>query len=582
MKKHIFTVSLTAFLLQACQTTPLPPKGADDTPQPGSVTSQPAVEAQTTPNNQDSPPGMTGELLYYMLASEIALQRNQFDVAAQGYGRAAQLSRDARVAERATRIAVYTRDDQQALQSARLWVQLEPGNIEAHQVVAALLVRTRQTELALPHFEALLSLDSQAEYKRYMLITSLLSKEKDKQAALEVMEKLVEQRQNNPDALYALAHLAMLVGNLQRAGEAIDQTLVLKPDWIEAHLLRANILHRTGESEKLIALLREALQRHDDIQLRLFLARKLVDEKQFEAARKEFAHVLRQDPRHVDALYAMGLLGLQVNNISDAERNFETLVSLGERVDEARYYLGQAKEIRKQFSKARDYYTRIKSGRFYVDAQIRVASILAKQGKIDAAREHLQNVSADTMDVELQLYLAEGEILRDARQYDEAFRLYSMALQQMPDNTQLLYARALTAEKLDRLDVTLKDLRQIITNEPNNAEALNALGYTLVDQTDRLAEGTALIERALKLKPEDAAIIDSMGWAYYRAGNYDKALTYLRRAFEMLKDGEIAAHLGEVLWVKGDQAAARRIWEDALRDTPEHQVLRNVIQRFIK
>lgn len=582
MKKFIFSMSLATLLLQACQTPTPPPKAQDDTPEPGPVTSQPqsAKQAERTARTES----LSGELLYYLLAAEIALQRNQLGVAVEGYSKAAEITNDARIAERATRIAVYARDDQRALQSARHWVELEPDSFEAHQVLAALLVRGGRSDEAVPHFEAVLKLNGKGEeQKRYMLITSLLSKEKDKQAALEVMEKLVAKREDNPDALYALAHLALLVGNLDRAEQAATRALELKPEWSQAHLLRANILHRKGESERLIRLLRETLSdMPDDMQLRMFLARKLVDEKRYAEAREEFSEVLDRQPDNGDARYALGLLGLQMNDIEEAERNFKQMIARKQRVNEARYYLGQAAELQKKFDLALDYYGMIRSGRHYVDARIRTATILARQGQLDAAREHLQNTSAETLDVELRLYLAEGEILRDAREYEEAYRLYSVALQQMPDNTQLLYARALTAEKLDKLEVAISDLQTIVDNEPNNAEALNALGYTLVDETDRIEEGIKLIERAFRLKPDDPAVIDSMGWAYYRKGDYDKALEYLRRAFDMLKDGEIAAHLGEVLWVTGRKDDARRVWQDALRDTPEHQILLNVIQRFTK
>jgi tetratricopeptide (TPR) repeat protein len=582
MKKLIFSMSLAALLLQACQAPAPKPKAQDNTPEQGPVTSQtkPAVEPEAAIPRDES---LTGELLYYLLAAEMALHRNQLGVAVQGYARAAEISNDPRIAERATRIAVYARDEQRALQAARKWVRLEPDNSEPHQVLAALLVRSGHGEEALKHFEAVLNLDTnhQEERKRYMLITSLLSKEKDKQTALEVMEKLVAKRRDNPDALYALSYLALLVGNLDKAEQAVEQTLKLRPHWTEAHLLRANILYRKGESERLIRLLREELDdRPDDLQLRMFLARKLIDDKKYNEARDEFAEVLEYHPNNPDALYAMGLLGLQINDVEQAEQSFKQLIAQKQKVDEARYYLGQAAEMQNRPELALDYYAMIKHGRHYVDARIRTASILAKQGDIEAAREYLQNTTADTLDVELRLYLAEGQILREAREYGEAYKLYSVALQQMPDNTQLLYARALTAEKLDRLDVTIKDLQTIIEQEPNNAEALNALGYSLVDATDRIDEGINYIKRAFQLKPDDPAIVDSMGWAYYRKGDYDKALSYLRKAFNMLKDGEIAAHLGEVLWVSGRKDDARKVWEDALRDTPKHQILLNVIQRF--
>jgi tetratricopeptide (TPR) repeat protein len=227
-----------------------------------------------------------------------------------------------------------------------------------------------------------------------------------------------------------------------------------------------------------------------------------------------------------------------------------------------------------------EYYNEVRKGSNYVDAQIRIAAMLAEQGDLDAARARIQNISAPTLDIELRLFLAEGEILRDAGQFEEAYEVYSLGLQQMQDNSSLLYARALTAEKLGRIDDAIADLSVIVKNEPNNPEALNALGYTLVDMTARVVEGKQYVEKALKLKPNDPAILDSMGWAYYRLGEHEKALRYLQQAFDKLKDPEIAAHLGEVLWVLGNKERARKIWDEALRETPKDKVLLNVIERF--
>lgn len=579
MKNPIFFVCL-ALSLAACQSAPTP-KAQDDTPEPPRVTSEsppPPVQAPAA-----TPPStLSGEVLYYLLAAEIALQRNRMDVAVEGYSKAAEVTDDPRVAERAARIAVYARDDQRALAAAQKWVRLEPDNAEARQVLAALLVRTGRGDEAVPHFEALLALgNGSAERQRYMLITSLLSKEKDKQAALEAMQQLVADRENNADAQYALAHLALLVEDLDVAEQAIERVLAIRPDWSEAHLLRANILHQRGETSRLIALLRERLDAApDDIQVRLFLARKLVDEQQFAAAREQFDQVLKREPGHTDALYARGLLALQQNDLDQAVASFKQLIAQKQRVNEARYYLGQAAEMQDKPDLALDYYAMISQGDHSIDARIRAARILAKKEGLDVGREYLQNTRADNLETELRLYLAEGELLRDAREYEEAYKLYDMALEQIPDNTRLLYVRALVAEKLDRQDEAIADLQQIVDQEPNNPEALNALGYTLVDTTERIDEGLALIQRAYKLKPDEPAIIDSLGWAYYRKGDYDRALTYLQQAFDKLQDPEIAAHLGEVLWVTGRRDDARKVWDEALRDAPEHRVLRDVIERF--
>ena len=587
----IFRVSIIALpllLLAACTTPPAQNDSPDSASltKPSAETTSPkaAPEAVLEDAKQLAPaaaPEMTGELLYYLLSAEIAGQRGRLDVAVPFYLKAAQLSRDPDVVERATRIAVYSRDEKSALTAAQMWVELQPENLEAHQVTAALLMREGKVNEALPHLERVLSADQQNNHNSYMLITSLLSKEKDKQAALGAMEQLVAKRRQDPEALYAYAYLAMLVGSLDKASTAANEAIALVPDWSEAHILRANILIRQGQNEQVLSLIQEAVESYpDDVAVRLFYARRLVDERRYEQAREQFSVLLDYQPDDPEALYALGLLNLQTQRKGDAQRNFERLIELGQRVDEAYYYLGQVAEMEKDTAAAMRYYTEVRKGSNYIDAQISIAAILAEQGDIDAARARVQNISAPTLDVELRLFLAEGEILRNANQLEEAYEVYSLALQQMQDNPQLLYARALTAEQLGRVDEAVADLAHVVKNAPNNAEALNALGYTLVDMTGRVTEGKQYIEKALKLKPNDPAILDSMGWAYYRLGEHEKALRYLQQAFDKLKDPEIAAHLGEVLWVLGNKERAREIWDEALRETPKDKVLLNVIERF--
>jgi len=587
----IFRVSIIALpllLLAACTTPPAQNDSPDSAsltkPSAGTTSPKAAPEAVLEDAKQLAPaaaPEMTGELLYYLLSAEIAGQRGRLDVAVPFYLKAAQLSRDPGVVERATRIAVYSRDEKSALTAAQMWVELQPENLEAHQVTAALLMREGKVNEALPHLERVLSADQQNNHNSYMLITSLLSKEKDKQAALGAMEQLVAKRRQDPEALYAYAYLAMLVGSLDKASTAANEAIALVPDWSEAHILRANILIRQGQNEQVLSLIQEAVESYpDDVAVRLFYARRLVDERRYEQAREQFSALLDYQPDAPEALYALGLLNLQTQRKGDAQRNFERLIELGQRVDEAYYYLGQVAEIEKDTAAAMRYYTEVRKGSNYIDAQISIAAILAEQGDIDAARARVQNISAPTLDVELRLFLAEGEILRNANQLEEAYEVYSLALQQMQDNPQLLYARALTAEQLGRVDEAVADLAHVVKNAPNNAEALNALGYTLVDMTGRVTEGKQYIEKALKLKPNDPAILDSMGWAYYRLGEHEKALRYLQQAFDKLKDPEIAAHLGEVLWVLGNKERAREIWDEALRETPKDKVLLNVIERF--
>ncbi|HID48075.1 MAG TPA: tetratricopeptide repeat protein, partial [Chromatiales bacterium] len=362
---------------------------------PESPPATPVPQAGTAPAAPEpaSPPALTGEVLYYVLSAEIAGQRGQMKLAAAMYLKAAEVSKDLAIIERATRIAVYSRDDASALKAAWLWVEQEPDNIDANQVIAALLLRQGKVDESIPYFRKVLDSKQFESRNGFLLITSLLSKEKDKQAALHVMEQLIAGRHNEPEALYAYAHLAMLVGDLTLAENTSNQVLSLRPDWADAHILRANILQREGKTEKLMALMKQAVDRYpQDAALRLFYARKLVDGKHYKRAREQFEILLAQQPDSTDSLFALGLLNLQLQDTAAARKYFKTLIETDTRLPEAHYYLGQAYEIDQQDEAAIREYGEVRSGKLYVEAQIRIAILLARQGNIDAARERLQTV----------------------------------------------------------------------------------------------------------------------------------------------------------------------------------------------
>jgi len=318
----------------------------------------------------------------------------------------------------------------------------------------------------------------------------------------------------------------------------------------------------------------------DNVKLRMFYARNLVDAKQFGEAANQFSLLTEDETLQHEARYALGLLTLQMNKPKQAAEYFLQLLEDKKRIAESQYYLAQSYELQNELEQAVNAYKNVSDNQYNFEAQLRIAIILAKQGHIKEARVRLQNMSPDSLDKELRVYLTEGEILNTAKKYQEALELYSEALHQLTDNNRLLYARALTAEKLGQIDLAIKDLTGIVNREPENAQALNALGYTLIDKTEQIEKGLEYIKKALKLEPDDPAIHDSMGWAYYRLGHYDEALKYLRRAFEKLKDAEVAAHLGEVLWVAGEREAAQEIWNSALQQAPNDDLLLNVIQKF--
>ncbi|MEN8170573.1 MAG: tetratricopeptide repeat protein [Pseudomonadota bacterium] len=562
------TLSALLILQLGCTTTPV----RDDT-----------AHTATTPTPQPEPPAveLTPKLLYQLLAAEFAGQQGALRLSAATYLDAAQRTRDYRLARRATRVAIYARENTIALDAARLWVELEPGNDEAHKSTAALLIASGENVQARPHLEKLLQNQRQDSNHGYLLVATLLASDPDKERALTTMSELVAREPNAPHALYAQAHLSNQLDDKEAARSILQQLLHNEPNHSQGLLLQARVLHALGDVSASLDSMKRAVELSpDNHQLRLTYARMLVDARELKQARHQFIRLSKATPNDADVVYALGLLALEAGDLDSAEANFNKLLHHRQREEESRFALAQIAEARQQDDKAIEWFSSIAQGDRYLEAQLQAARLIAKHRGMEQARTYLRELEIQNDDERVQLYLAEAELLGNAEQYQEAMKIYDEGLKLFADNITLLYARGLTAEKIDRLDIMERDLKRILQRDPDNTQALNALGYTLADRTDRYQEAYDYIERAYKQRPDDVAILDSMGWVLYRLGRLDEALEYLNRAASKVRDAEISAHLGEVLWASGEQDKARHVWEEALKFAPDHKVLQQTIQRF--
>lgn len=577
-----------AVLLAACAVTK-PVMGEDHraakpvTSEEHRTVAEPPEQAAVAEPPEQADVALTEDILYDILVGEIAGHRGQFDLAISSLGRVAQKTRDPRLAERATLAAAYAKRYADALTHARLWVELQPQSQDAHESTASILMQLDKPLQAGLHFEKMLAIAAEEKTRErvYRRIATVLGRQENRATAIEVMRTLVSKDKENASAHFALAYLAVRTDNLSVAVEAATHALELRPDWDEAALFKAGILVSQKDNVKAQEFYEEYLAGHpNSVKVRLNYARYLVDMKQWEKAREHFLLVIEASPEDADALYAVGLLSLQTNRLDDAEKYLKSALELRPENQQARIYLGQVAEERKDYAEAARWYRQVILGENYFEAQTRLGVVIARGGDLDAAREHLHDIQPQSDDQRVQLFLAEEQVLREAKRYREALTMLDGALDVLPGDKDLLYARALVEEKLDLIDLTERDLRAVLEAEPDNAQALNALGYTLADRTERYDEALALIERALALKPDDPFILDSMGWVQYRLGNNAEAIKYLRRALSIRNDAEISAHLGEVLWVTGDQMQARTVWNKALEDTPDNDTLLGIIKKF--
>ena len=571
-------------LLAACAQPTVKPT-ASEAPSPKSaVQPQTKVTAKAArPQAQLPAHELTEQLMLKLLLAEVAVQRSQSHVAVPAYLDLARETRDPRIAQRATEVAWNARFVDSAIEAAGIWLQADPQSQQARQVLAALLVNQAQLANALPHLEKWLSSDEANVGQSFLQITSLLARHKDRKAVLELMQGLARSYSDVPEARFAVAQAAWNAQNTELALSEARAALRLRPDWELAALFQAQILQRQSAQEALTYLASYLEQHPQAKDARLAYARMLVTEKKFTEARTQFEVLLAEHPKNAEVTMAVALLALQLNDYDAAEAQLKRALENNYKdPDAVRLYLGQVNEERKRFDEALKWYASVTGGEQYISAQARYAGVLSKQGRLADARKHLQQVAPRNNQQRVQLTQAEAQLLREASAYQEAFDVLGRALDKMPDYPDLLYDHAMAAEKVNRLDVLEQNLRKLITMRPDHAHAHNALGYTLADRNERLDEARALIETAMRLAPEDPFIMDSMGWVLYRQGHVQEALDFLKRAHAARPDPEIAAHLGEVLWVSGKRDEARELWSGVLKTHPNNDVLQNTVNRFLR
>ena len=541
----------------------------------------PAIASE--PENRSTYPDqeLTENLLYEYLLAEIAVQRGNVALSAQAYVDLAKRTRDPRIARRATEVALFARMNNAAIEAATIWHEADPGSTRALEALAGMLVSVGRYDEALPRLKEVLASSTGDPASRFTLLPRMLANAQDKHAALKLTQNLAADYPKIPEANFAVARMAANVGEDRIALEEIRKARQLRPDSESAVVLEAQILQKTSPDQA-AAVLAAYLQSYPQArEARLAYARTLVAQKRFTEARTEFQKLMTGLPDSTEMAFAVALLSLQLKDYDSAEKYLKGLLNSPYRdKDGVRIYLGQVAEERKNLPEALKWYGEVGEGEQYVQAQIRYAQVLAKQGKLPEARAGLQQAAAKNSQQRIQLVLAEAQLLRDANQPKAAFDLVGQALDRVPNNPDLLYDYAMLAEKIERVDILEFSLRKLIEIRPEHAHAYNALGYSLADRNQRLPEAQALIEKALKLAPDDSFIIDSMGWVLYRRGNLKDSLAYLRRAYAGRPDPEIAAHLGEVLWALGERSEAERVWGDATKDSPDNETLANTIKRL--
>lgn len=557
---------VTILSLSSCAITPTPAKPVEPfTQQPGDVTF----------NNTNA------DIMYEILVAELATQRGMPEIASMFYLDAAKQSNDPRIASRAVRVANFANNKEEALSAARIWHSAEPDNPETQRVLAILYLRNGKHEEAQALLSQLLNKDPANIARNLLLTGALLQRESSKEDALIIASHLVALYPLQAESHFVHASLAIQAGKKVIALSSIKKALDIRPDWTDAAILYPRILQENGEKSLALSFLTKYIKNNPAADaLRLAYARVLVDEQKLEEARAQFELLAVRMPNNPDVLFALAMIAMQAKEIDDAQKYLLQLSNNGKANSQIHYYLGQIAEQKNDYSTALRWYSKIRNGDFLLESQLRIGYIIAKTKTINDARAHLQNIETKNAKEAKEVILFEGNLLRDLKYYQAAFDFYTKQLNKHSNDIDFLYYRSLVAERLGLVDTVVSDLTYVINKEPNNAAALNALGYTLADKTERLNEALSFIQRANKLEPNDPAIIDSLGWINFRLGNYKTALKYLEQAMKQINDGEVAAHYGEILWTMGKKDDAINVWRKAKEEFKENDVLKETLKRF--
>jgi tetratricopeptide (TPR) repeat protein len=549
----------------------------------------PNAQAATEALTSEVQTQANGEFVFKYLAAEVAGQRGELGLSTKLFFDLAKSSRDVRLAERAAKVAMYSKNAQAALETAKLWLELDANSTEAQQAATQLYVINGDLNAAKPLLQKLLEKED-TRANGFLYLNSLLSHQANKTNVLQLVQDLAAPYPQLAEAHFTIGQAAFQANNLQLALSETIRANQLRPNWEIAAIQQADILFSTSPDQA-ISFYRSFLNDTPDANdARLNLARMLIKQSRFNEAKPELLKLSKLANSNPEILVVVGLLSIQSNEFSDAEKYFlQALNSNIKNKDPIYLYLGQIAEKNNNDAEAVNWYSKVQQpgekassqqADHYLDAKLSMANVMSRTQGADAAIQMLDDLE-NLSDAQLaQVITAQANLLAQAKRFQESYELLGKAVANMPNSNELIYDYAMAAERVQQFTVLETQLRKLIKIKPDFAQAYNALGYSFTERNIKLEEANKLIAKALELSPNDHYIMDSMGWVQYRLGNLDKAFECLNKAYNLQNDAEIAAHLGEVLWKQGKQDEASKIWADTLKVSPDNDLLLKTIKRF--
>ena len=517
----------------------------------------------------------------HVLAAEIALQRNEYLKAAREYRMAAESSDSVEIARQATLISYSFGFNEESLRAANRWFDLEKGSDEALLYVAQLQLRLGKLRDARRSFKKLIDRSEEPPDERLLSLVQVLSQE-DAENADAVMRKLAKPYKDSALAHYAVAVMALQADDTAHAEKRSLRAIELEPEWVKAKLLYARILLVGGKQDEAIDYTARIVgdDPDPDPDARMELAVMMMTAGRDDDALSQINQILLEQPSRFDALRLMAIINFRQENLDAAWDDFQDLLASGYHTMDALYYLARIADFRSELDRSIRLYSQVRSGAHAITSQRRASALIATQkDDPDKALAQLDKFASDNPSFAVDMVLAKAQLLAALERYDDALIYYNNYVEFRPDNEGASLGRAELLLRMNRLPDAILEYRRAVKRWPDSAMSLNAFGYTLADRTDEYREAEKLIRKALKLEPESAAIIDSMGWVLFKLGRYDEALIELDRAYRKLDDHEVAAHIVDVLDALGRNDEALELLQSAESRHPDSDLLKDVRER---
>ncbi len=568
---------LALILLNSCVDSPAKLSDSKE-----SVPPVEAIEVKEKVKQKVQKSSIDPEILYTLLTAELAGQRGQYDIALDGYMEAAKRTQDPKFSERAVMIAMYVKNSNKTKEALNLWLRQDPKNLSARKIAALLALKTGNKSEATEHLNAMIVFDSAGFESALLELTGVIEKEGGVDIIGDVLDDLSKQHKEKAEIYFIQSLLALQKKDKNLAETKIQQALRLKPDWEKALILQAQIAVFSGDLDKAKLLLSDASDKYpENSKINRMLAQILIKTGGYKEAIEVYQKIILTDPKDVESQFAEGLVYLQLDQDQQAQDIFKKMLDQPDWRYQACFYLGKIEEKQGHLKKALSWFDQVIDGPFVFDASVSAISLLQKERRLEEANSRLSLLQIKFPKQKLRLVLVQADLYNQQKKYEEALAILTNGLIDFPDQKELLYTRALIAERVNKFDMAEIDLKKILEIDPNNVEALNALGYTLLNNPSRYAEAEKLLRKALALEPNEAVIIDSYGWLQFKLGNFEAALKYLQQAYEKQPENEIAAHLAEVLWVLDRKDEAKKIFNKAIKGSLDDEYLQDFQRRIL-